>query len=440
MKGMAFKKYKLTNAQLKAIANLCVQENGEEGVANEASLMANLFELQSKYKTINDYVRKSGWFSRAAHWMDAGTSSSAAVAKVKDVLVNANRTLPPYVNEHDATGDIQSAKNGEVSINKKDPSQYKRGVTRIKNVYGSTYTYYCHASSSKYSDPMGYTDDAYKKYATASQTTIVSKSSTKADQVIAVADGEVGYLEKRSNASLDSKTGNSGSGNYTKYWRDMDKSLQGQPWCDCFVSWCFKQAFGSTVANKMLCGGLNSFYTPDSVQYFKNKGQWHSSPKVGDQIFFRNSERINHTGIVYKVDSSKVYTIEGNTSSGSAVIPNGGAVCKKSYDLNNSRIAGYGRPAYSVTTAVDAVTTAISTKKKTPTKLTKTVAWYGYVTASSLNVREWAGTENDQVSFSPLPEGTKVGVCAQIKADDGSLWYYIKYGGKTGFVSAKYIK
>ncbi|MDR2025401.1 MAG: hypothetical protein LBQ71_19650, partial [Hungatella sp.] len=39
----------------------------------------------------------------------------------------------------------------------------------------------------------------------------------------------------------------------------------------------------------------------------------------------------------------KVYTIEGNTSSGAEVIANGGAVCLKEYALINSRIDGYGR-------------------------------------------------------------------------------------------------
>ena len=89
-----------------------------------------------------------------------------------------------------------------------------------------------------------------------------------------------------------------------------------------------------------------SGYTPTSAGYFKNKGQWHTTPKVGDIIFFKNSVRICHTGIVIMVSGDKVYTIEGNTSDGVEVIPNGGAVCAKSYKLNNSSIAGYGRPAY----------------------------------------------------------------------------------------------
>ena len=434
-------KYNLTNAQIKAIANLAVQENGEKGVENEVSLMANLYELQSKYKDIYLYIRNSGWFSKAAFWMDSGKSSDLAVAKVRSVLENGKRTVPAYVNEHDAISDIVSVTNNGKAFFKYNRNMYKKDVTVIKNCYGSTYTFYCFASTSPYSDPMGYTADAYKKKSGAESTQAVKAVSSAIDvsKVIAVASAEVGYLEKKSKASLDSKTANAGSGNYTKYWRDMKPSYQGQPYCDCFVSWCFKKAYGESLANKLLCGGLYSFYTPESAQKYKDKGQWYTkSPKIGDQIFFKNDTRICHTGIVYKVDTSNVYTIEGNTSAGSQVIPNGGAVCKKSYALTNSRIAGYGRPNYG-STASSTASNPPSTKS-TPTKLTEQVSWYGTVTASSLNVRKWAGTEHDTVSFSPLNTGTKVGVCAAINADDGTKWYYIKYDNKYGFVSAKYIE
>jgi hypothetical protein len=53
-----------------------------------------------------------------------------------------------------------------------------------------------------------------------------------------------------------------------------------------------------------------------------------------------------HTGLVYAVDSNYVYTVEGNTSSDSGVIDNGGGVFKKKYERNFKRIAGYGRPDY----------------------------------------------------------------------------------------------
>lgn len=171
-----------------------------------------------------------------------------------------------------------------------------------------------------------------------------------ASKVIDIALKEVGYLEKKSNKSLDNKTANAGHANYTKYGRDMHKiypSTMDFPaaWCDCFVDYCFYKAFG--VANaKGLLGGRFDDYTPNSAGLYKNKKAWHTSPKVGDQIFFHNGTRICHTGIVYKVDSKYVYTIEGNTSTASGVVANGGGVCKKKYALNYSRIAGYGRPKY----------------------------------------------------------------------------------------------
>lgn len=430
------KKYNLTSEQYKKIARLAVQENGEDAVSDEVSLMANLFELQTKYKDIYDYIRNGKWFSRAPYYLDHGTASQAAIKKTIDVLKNGKRTLPLYVNEHDCFSDILWAKNNGSTIVKNNRAQYIKDVTRIRNRYGSEYTFY--KFPTKYSDPFGYTDEAYKKKkdegSSASNTgTTVTASANQIDKVLSIAEAEVGYLEKKSNSQLDSKTANAGNNNYTKYARDLFPSLQGMAWCAMFVAWCFYKAFGKETAKKML-GGLSADCDEVAEQY-KSMGRWYKTPKVGDQILFiKNGNDYYHTGLVYKVDSSKVFTLEGNTASGSAVIPNGGAVCKKSYSLSDPRIGGYGRPKYDSTAA------SSSSNVSTPTKLTETVSWTGTVTASSLNVRTWAGTENKQTSFSPLAEGTKVGVCAVIKADDGSKWYYIKYNGKYGFVSAEYVK
>ena len=170
------------------------------------------------------------------------------------------------------------------------------------------------------------------------------------NDVIKVGKSQVGYLEKKSNKDLDHFTKNAGSNNYTKYARDFlvftKLNLQAQAWCAMFICWCFVQAFGEKKAKELL-GGFSA-YTPTSAQYFKNMKQWHiSNPKVGDLIYFKNSERINHIGLVTKVTSTTVYTIEGNTSSGNnTVIENGGGVWEKQYLLNNPRIAGYGRPKY----------------------------------------------------------------------------------------------
>ena len=72
------------------------------------------------------------------------------------------------------------------------------------------------------------------------------------EQMISIALREVGYLEKNSNKDLDSKTGNAGYNNFTKYWRDVEPALQGSYWCACFISWIFMIAFGLETAKELL--------------------------------------------------------------------------------------------------------------------------------------------------------------------------------------------
>lgn len=166
------------------------------------------------------------------------------------------------------------------------------------------------------------------------------------DTLIKVAEDELFYLEKATNDKLDNKTDNAGSNNFTKYGRDM--GCNGLAWCDAFVDWCFVKAFGKFAAQGLLIGFSN--YTPTSASYFKKRGLWTTQkPQKGDIIFFKNATRICHTGIVVEVDSTYVHTIEGNTSSGTSVVPNGGGVYRKKYKLIHPKIAGYGRPNYEST-------------------------------------------------------------------------------------------
>lgn len=73
--------------------------------------------------------------------------------------------------------------------------------------------------------------------------------------------------------------------------------------------------------------------------------------------------------------------------------------------------------------------------------LNRTPKWVGKVTASSLNVRTWAGKENGNIkSWPSLEKGNLVDVCDSVKAKDGSLWYYIRIDGRIyGFVHSRYI-
>lgn len=198
----------------------------------------------------------------------------------------------------------------------------------------------------------------YDKYVSTPQTEGVV-NLTAVERVIATAKSQVGYLEKASNSQLDSNTANAGRNNWTKYARDLDRlgvynfPKNGYAWCDMFVDWCFVTTFGVELAWKMTnqpMGGCGAGCTY-SAQYYRNMGRFHkSNPQPGDQIFFSEDGGATsyHTGLVVAVDSKRVYTIEGNTSSDPGVVENGGSVNEKSYSLSYAKIGGYGTPDYSL--------------------------------------------------------------------------------------------
>ena len=127
--------------------------------------------------------------------------------------------------------------------------------------------------------------------------------------------------------------GNSGGQPYWS-WYGFGSRVE---WCACFVSWC---------ANE--CGYIDAGIIPKfascdvGMNWFKNHSLWQTNtytPREGDIIFFDwdNDGLANHVGIVEKIKDGKVHTIEGNS----------GDACKKlEYNSGDSRILGYGVPAY----------------------------------------------------------------------------------------------
>ena len=170
------------------------------------------------------------------------------------------------------------------------------------------------------------------------------------EKVLTLARNEIGYHEKASNSNLDSKTGNSGGANYTKYARDLDRvtnfyngAKQGFAWCDVFFDWLFYTAFGADLAKKLLCqpdssAGAGCYY---SALYYREKGRFYATtPQVGDQIFFTYAYgEVSHTGIVEAIVGNTITTIEGNSSDG---------VNRRQYPTGSSQIYGYGRPDWSL--------------------------------------------------------------------------------------------
>lgn len=222
------------------------------------------------------------------------------------------------------------------------------------------------------------------------------------EKVIQEALKWVGYLEKKNNNSLDSFQGNAGYNNYTifaqQYKQNYNIDLQGQPWCAMFVSCVFCNALGKKEQESIM-PHFHSCIT--GVQQFKQKGCWNTSnPKRGDVIFFKDIKGVAcHTGIIYQVNSSYVYTIEGNTSSVSGVVANGGGVFKKKYKISYNKIMGYGRPKYQT----------ISTPEPWQTPFLNKLIQKGYIT--------------DKTTWSKYEEPVTKSLClALIDKVTGGTW------------------
>ena len=131
-----------------------------------------------------------------------------------------------------------------------------------------------------------------------------------------------------------SQVGNVGGQPYWS-WYGFNSRVE---WCACFVSWVADQA--GYIEKKIIpkfSGCQNG------IDWFKAMGQWKDKgfiPKSGDIIFFdwEVDGKVNHVGIVEKVENGKVYTIEGNSTNDT---------CRqKEYNINSKYIYGYGTPVY----------------------------------------------------------------------------------------------
>lgn len=274
----------------------------------------------------------------------------------------------------------------------------------------------------------------------------MAAASGTAARVVEIALAEVGYLEKASNYGLDSKTANAGYNNYTKYNRDC--GFGNGPiwyWCNSFVSWC---AMKAGVKSSIVPKTASCAYTRD---FFKARGRLHLrssgyKPVAGDLVLFTTSGYPNgsgHIGIVHYSDANYVYTIEGNTSSGSAVVPNGGSVCKKYYLRGKTSIYGYCHPNYTAVKVDDEMVTNVKifnvANKKTVTVPSIVKNGENYVRLRSLalpntfNCAVGYEPKKDLPSFDTMPlQDTKIVVNG--KTYDADVLYRM---GGTNFLAVR---
>lgn len=312
---MTFRKYDLTENEIKALANLALQEQGSiDGACAELSLMANLFELQNRYATLYDYVRNSGWFSRAGYWMDNGNAGAVYQQCVRNVLRDGLRTLPAHIDEHDRFSDIKSTSASVI----KDRSKYVRDKTTIKNRYGSMYTFYCFPDSG--SDPFGYTQRGGDIVGNLQN--IINHEWELAGQP---------YMETGNNHQIFSSIVNNAG----------LAGCQNQPWCATYQFALEVLEFGADEALKhwnmtpeTYCG----YSCFETYEVFKAAGKTGNVPKVGALVIYKQS----HMGRVLSVNANKrtFDSGEGNTSN-QQYDRNGDCCAVKTYSWDDSKILGF---------------------------------------------------------------------------------------------------
>ncbi|MGN9838219.1 CHAP domain-containing protein [Nonomuraea sp. H19] len=137
-------------------------------------------------------------------------------------------------------------------------------------------------------------------------------------------ESQLGYSEK--------------AGAYTKFgdWYgknvEFDADYSSAPWCEMYLSWAaHKLGYEEWIGQFA--------WTVAHAKWFKEQGAWGKTPKPGAFVYYdwsgsNNVDRIDHVGIVTRVEGGKIFTIEGNIDGGVA----------KRKERDTSKVVGYGYP------------------------------------------------------------------------------------------------
>ena len=152
------------------------------------------------------------------------------------------------------------------------------------------------------------------------------------DKIINTAKNQIGTCEP------------DGDDKYIKVYNEATGSTFGMTvaWCAIFVTWVM---IVCGIAKEVV---LRFASCTAGMKWFIKQGRWKNAkayggtytPVPGILIFFCKGHKLtdpSHVGIVTKVTSTYVYTVEGNTSD---------AVHERKYLLNDPYIIGYGVPSY----------------------------------------------------------------------------------------------
>jgi peptidoglycan hydrolase-like protein with peptidoglycan-binding domain len=161
---------------------------------------------------------------------------------------------------------------------------------------------------------------------------IVRKASTVGRLALAASLQELGAKESPANS------------NKNKYgaWFGVD----GVPWCNIFVSYCFISGGQYTICSGFKGAGVYAkgcTYVPTTAAWLKATGMWkgRTEPLPGDiAIYNWDGGAPDHIGIVEEyLGNGQFHAIEGNTAVGND--SNGGQVMRRVRSVTN--VEGFGR-------------------------------------------------------------------------------------------------
>jgi hypothetical protein len=135
---------------------------------------------------------------------------------------------------------------------------------------------------------------------------------------------ELGYKEK--------------AGQHTKFgaWYadnvHQDPQYVNAPWCDMFIAWAADKAGIQDYVGQFA-------WTPSHANWFKERGAWSQTPEPGALVFFdwsgsAKTSKIDHVGVVERVDGGRIHTIEANVD----------RVWLKRKVRDEKKVVGYGLP------------------------------------------------------------------------------------------------
>ena len=186
-------------------------------------------------------------------------------------------------------------------------------------------------------------------------------------------------------------------------------------WCATFVSWlAVELGYTEIIPTECSC--------PKMVELAKKMGIWVEDdnyiPSPGDIILYDwqdsgvgdNVGSPDHIGVLTAVNGNDLEVTEGNYKDSVAI---------RQMKVNGRYIRGYIVPRYTNDVVI--------------TDDTHMVKWEGKMKTKSA-VYMQPNTKASQCSFSPVPEGAKIGVCK----GEGKF-YLIKYGAKFGYVHKSHV-